>query len=654
MHNKDDFESYLNFGPTVFFRWKATEERPILYVTENVAEILGYTQEDFLSGKVSYTSLIHKDDVFEMMQDVETFSKSNRESFKHKPYRVIAKNKEIIWLDDYIKVIRDKEGKPLHFFGYIKNITDFKTINQDLEAYQTILNTTAMITVSDTQGNIIYANQRFLENSGYTLKEILNKPHNILRHPDTEKEVFFNMWRTIKENKIWKGMIKSRRKNGADFYADVTIIPFLDSLGNIEKYIGVRHDVTPLIMATNAIKEQSQKDNLTGIGNRFKLLRDLHKAENPSLAIFDISHFGEINDFYGYKIGDKVLVALSQELRSLIDEKYELYRINADEFACLANGIPDEEFASYIKRVHEECSKKTFFIEDKEIHATLVVGLSCENQADLMATADLAKNNAKNKHSLYCLYTPEIELSKEYERNIFWASRIKKALKEDKIVPFYQPIFNNTTKRIEKYEALVRIVDDTEVISPFYFLEIAKRSHQYLNITKRMIDKTFATFGDNTFTLSLNLTIEDIISQEIREYLWHSTHAHNMQNRLVLEIVESEGIKDFKAIESFLEKAKKCGCELAIDDFGTGYSNFEYLIKLQADYIKIDGSIIQNINDNAGTLDVIKAIVSFAKARNMATIAEFVSSKEIFDAVCALGIDYSQGYYIGEPKPSIS
>lgn len=168
-----------------------------------------------------------------------------------------------------------------------------------------------------------------------------------------------------------------------------------------------------------------------------------------------------------------------------------------------------------------------------------------------------------------------------------------------------------------------------------------------------MIRKSFEVFEKNDLDFSINLTREDILSDELKPYLWASVHQYNVQKRLILEIVESEGIKDIDAISEFLNKAKNCGCRLAIDDFGTGYSNFEYLIKLDATYIKIDGSIIKNIHKEDGAMDVIKAIVTFAKARGMKTVAEFVSSKEIFDSVCALGIDYSQGYYIGEPKPQI-
>lgn len=649
----EDFENYLGLSSVVFFKWSFEDGWPIVYITENILPLLGYNKHDFLGGKITFTHVIHPKDLSRVLKEVAEHNDSHTNSFKHEPYRLIAKNKTILWVEHYTKIVRDDAGKPLHCISYLKDITRLKNANKDLEAYQQILNETSMITISDLKGTIIYANEHFLANSGYSLDEVLGKPHSIMRHPDTPKMVFKKMWQDIKHKKTWKGILKNRRKDGSAFYANITIIPFLDSKGKIEKYIGIRHDVTPLIEATNTIKEQSQKDNLTGLGNRFKLLQDIKESHTPYLALFDIARFGEINDFYGYKIGDRVIVSLSHAIQHFISKDFKLYRINADEFAILIDNVSADYFIDTISSLHAKLNHHAIKVGDQDIIISLAGGLSTQSKPELLATADLAKNHAKNSHLLFCLYSKEIELSKEYERNIFWQKRIKTALEEDKIVPFYQPLYNNTTQCIDKYEALVRIVDKGEIISPFHFLEIAKKTHQYLTITKKVIDKSFSYFAKNQHTLSINLTLADIADPSMRQYLWDASHKYAMGKRLILEIVESESIKDMPSLHLFFEKAKKCGAQLAIDDFGSGYSNFEYLIKVQANYIKIDGSIIQNIHNENGAIDIVKAIVSFAKARGMKTVAEFVSSKAIFDTVCALGIDYSQGYYIGEPKPYI-
>jgi EAL domain-containing protein (putative c-di-GMP-specific phosphodiesterase class I) len=128
---------------------------------------------------------------------------------------------------------------------------------------------------------------------------------------------------------------------------------------------------------------------------------------------------------------------------------------------------------------------------------------------------------------------------------------------------------------------------------------------------------------------------------------------YKIGSRAVFEIVESESIENFEEVEDFIVQVKSYGCKVAIDDFGTGYSNFEYLMKLKADYIKIDGSMIKDIDTSLNAQIVVSTIVSFAKKMGIKTIAEFVENESILNKVKELGVDYSQGYYFSQPKRDI-
>ena len=174
-----------------------------------------------------------------------------------------------------------------------------------------------------------------------------------------------------------------------------------------------------------------------------------------------------------------------------------------------------------------------------------------------------------------------------------------------------------------------------------------------MKLTKVVIKKSFEYFKDKDYEFSINLTLEDITNKNISSYIIEMLKEYNIASKVVFEIVESEGIQDFTYVNNFIDRVKELGCKIAIDDFGSGYSNFEYLIKLNADYIKIDGSLIKDILVNKNNQEIVITIVDFAKRQGFKTIAEFVSSKEIFEKVKELGIDYAQGYYISEPKPDI-
>jgi len=668
-----DDSHYLNLSPVLFFKWANTEGWPILHVSENVYGMLGYEAEEFLTHKRSYQEIVCEEDLPHIVQELQHHITLRSPSFVHTPYRLIRADGKLIWVEDKTYAIRNLYGEIDHFFGYITDITKLKEAEDDrkkhlisiensnkeliktinnLQAYKQVLDETNIVSMGDTDGNITYVNDAFLKTSGYTREEIIGKPHSFLRHPDTPKSTFKNMWDTILDKRIWKGLLKNRAKDGSVFYVNVTIAPLLDENRNIEKFISVRHNITDLIQKSDELKHQAMTDALSGLGNRFKFLVDARKCTQPCIALFDIANFNEVNDFYGYKTGDTLIREFGNKLLSLAKERCMVYRMYADQFVVLRDGDDREDFETAMRSWRYTLQSTPLHVGQEEVHVDVVCVLSFEEVDILLTTADMAKNYAKTHNLLFYTYQKEIELSKAYERNLYWQKRLKEAFKTDAIVPYFQAIANVKTGKIEKYEALVRMVSDGEVVSPFQFLEIAKKTHQYAQITRVMILKSFELFANSTLRCSINLTVEDIKNGETMDFLWGSIERYSMQKRVVLEIVESEGIENFGDMSVFMEKAKAYGCKISIDDFGTGYSNFYYLIKLQAHTIKIDGSIIKALEDeNSGASDVVEAIVTFAKARGMKTVAEFVSTQSIFDKIASLGIDYAQGYFIAQPVP---
>jgi diguanylate cyclase (GGDEF)-like protein len=402
------------------------------------------------------------------------------------------------------------------------------------------------------------------------------------------------------------------------------------------------------------LEKNLREDLLTKKGNRYKLLEDISLASKPYLALLDINRFSEINDFYGHDIGDEVLQTLASMIKEfLFNINYILYRVHSDEFAILADNETKENFIKNIKYISESISSHPLVINDKELYIQTTYSISFEEKENLIETANIIKKYSKTNKTIV-VYDKSLELEKIYEKNIFWTLKIKKALEDDRIIPYYQGIFNIKTNKIEKYESLIRLVDeDNLAIPPYYFLEISKKSKQYLKLTKRVIEKSFEYFKDKDSEFSVNLTIKDIKNQEVSSFIIEKIKEYNIAPKVVFEIVESEGIDNFEEINSFIDKVKDLGCKIAIDDFGSGYSNFEYLINLHADYIKIDGSLIKDILVNKNNQEIVITIIDFAKRQGFKTIAEFVSNKEIFDRVKELGVDYAQGYYISEPKSDI-
>ncbi len=524
-----------------------------------------------------------------------------------------------------------------------------------LEGYKQAMDAGNIVSKSDPSGRITYVNDSFCRVSGYTREEVIGKSHNIVRHPETDESVFKQMWETITAKKMWQGLIKNRKKEGGFYWIDVNIVPILDETGEISEYIAVRHDVTEIIEQRKRFETMTVTDSLTELGNRHKLLRDIHSLPSPALALFNIDNFREINDFYGHQAGDQLIVEVAGAIASLIRSPgtKRLYRLNADEFALLGSGLPTEAFIAKAHEIVDEIADRTFLLQGEEVSVQVKASLSFEKEpSNLLSSADMAMKQAKKNRLSFLVYDDSLNLEGEYANNIKWTRKLHDAIRNDRLVPYFQPIIDNKTGEREKYESLVRLIDEEgKVISPFYFLEIAKRTRHYETLTKTVIAKSFERFQHHPADFAINLTIKDISDTETRNYLFETLERYAIGERVVFEIVESEGIENYDLVIEFIKRVKGYGCKIAIDDFGSGYSNFDYLLRLQADYIKIDGSLIKNLKNDESARIMVATIVSFARQLNILTVAEFVSDEETYALVKELGIDFSQGYFLGEPAP---
>ncbi|WP_024953618.1 bifunctional diguanylate cyclase/phosphodiesterase [Sulfurospirillum arcachonense] len=508
-----------------------------------------------------------------------------------------------------------------------------------------------IISKSDLKGRITYVNDNFCIVSGYTKEEVIGKPHSLLRSPDSSKETFKELWSTIQSKNIWTGILKNRKKNGKFYYVDIAITPILDLNGKIVEYIAIRHEITEIIKQQKKLERLATKDTLTPFFNRTKLQLDINQNSKNNLAVIDIDHFSSINDFYGHNIGDVIIEQFGELINSSITDEFTLYRLHADKFAVLNTTLSQEKFSSFIQVLNQKMINSTIDLNIFNYDMITTAGVSFENNMELILTAEIANKHAKKINKSFLIYSKEYDIEKQFKDNFTWIQKIKSAITEERIVVQYQPLYNNKTKKIEKYEALVRIQDeDGNLIAPSFFLENAKKSKQYITITKIVIDQSFEKFKNNQLEFSINLTLEDIQSEDLMNYLIAKLQSYDIGKRVVLELVESEEIEDFSLLEKHINHLKLLGCKIAIDDFGTGYSNFEYLIKIKADYVKIDGSLIKDIATNNNTKEIVETIIVFSKKMNLKTIAEYVSSEDILDAVDQLEIDYSQGFYIGKPE----
>lgn len=552
-------------------------------------------------------------------------------------------NKKLVDKNQYINeinsILQNKNNSK-------ENLLETLTI---LDQYKKVIDESSIVSKADKNGIITYVNDKFCKISGYKKEELIGNNHNIIKHPDNTEEFFKNLWKTISNKNIYTGMIKNKNKNGDDYYVDSTIIPILDKDENIIEYIGIRHDLTPLLEKDKIILEQFT-DKLTSLPNRQKLIMDIENQISPTVALINIDQFRDLNSSYGINFGDKILNQFSINLLQFKSTNLHIYRVYGDIFAVLSFGnFPYNKFVNTIEEIINYFDKLIFTIDKINLNISCRVGIS-SNKEKTLASAEMAILYAKQHQQSLMIFNKDMSIYKELEKNIKLTKDIRYAIDNDKILLYGQKILNNTTKEI-KYETLMRMeLQDGSIVSPFIFIEHAKKARLYSNLTKIIIEKACNYFQDKECIFSINLMMPDILDEKTVTFLINKLIETKTSDRVILEIVESEGIENFKEVDNFVKKVQELGCKVAIDDFGTGYSNFEYIIELNVDILKIDGSLIKNIHINDNVKLTVQTIVNFAKVLNMEVVAEFVHCEEVHEIIKSLGITYSQGYLLHEPE----
>lgn len=544
----------------------------------------------------------------------------------------------------------------LRYFISEKNKNDTREINNNisyLESYKKNIDNNLIVTRTNPQGIICFANDNFYDTTGYTAEEIIGQNHNIVRNPDTKSEVFQKLWEQILSKKTWHGILQNRKKDGSSYWVDTTISPILDKDNEIVEFIAIRHDISELIQHQDELTQLLYFDTLTGLKNRNALIKAIQTDTKLSAILVNIDNFSHINNLYGETFGDKVLLEFSMFIQGSLscENEMSLYRLSGDEFIIISATSNLSQATNFAQHLLYECAHTNLMIDEQEISLNITIGISFEDNAHLITTANMAIVAARKESMSIKIYTDKLSLSDEYTNNLKWIKEIKEAIEDDRITMFYQQIVDHKDPEHKKYETLIRLIDKQgNVITPNFFLEIARKAKLYKQLTKIVIKKAFEAFKDNDYDFSINLTIDDILDADINKYLINTLEHYKISNRVIFEIVESESITNFDAVEAFIIMVKGYGCRISIDDFGTGYSNFEHLMRLQADFIKIDGSIIKEITTNKRSELITSIIVAFAKEMNIQTIGEYVENKEINDKLIELGVNKSQGYYFDRPK----
>ncbi len=404
-------------------------------------------------------------------------------------------------------------------------------------------------------------------------------------------------------------------------------------------------------------------DQLTGYPNRFALLEylELHASSRLTVFVVNVDNFSSLNRMYGYVVSDEILKQVARYLDSLKLSHMKFFRFDGDEFVFVTSEFMNfreiEEFSkaviSFFNQVEIEVDKTGDTIALK---ISVSLGVAMGGGIITLNHAQMAINEARiNSKGSYHLFTSKSDYSKKQQENVYWINKIKSAIEHENLVAYYQPIQNIHTGKIEKFECLARINDDFAVVSPIRFMEAARLTGTYSLITRSIIKNAFAEFSGSDYEFSINITASDMKLGYLEEFLMLHVKKYGVDpSRVVLELLEDiVTLTEGNMIEQ-IEKLRKAGFQVAVDDFGMENSNFSRLLEFHPDYLKIDGAFIKNIATSRKSQIIVEAIVGICKKSDIKVIAEFVTDEAIYEHIKKLGIDYAQGFLIGEPIEHIS
>jgi diguanylate cyclase (GGDEF)-like protein/PAS domain S-box-containing protein len=459
--------------------------------------------------------------------------------------------------------------------------------------------------------------------------------------------------RDVNQQKIWT-QLKISRSTRTEQFSTLTVC--LDNITERRK-------------SQEQLQYLAMHDSLTGLHNRHHFESTLEQLSEDAkrnqrlhgLVYLDLDHFKVINDTFGHQKGDEVLREMSALLSRRIRKPDTLCRLGGDEFAVLLRDVNAQAAQDFAREIQKIIGEFSFQLQEQRINLGCSIGVtmidgSVHSAEEHFMRADIALYVAKGRgRNLIHLYDPKDNESDELRLRINISQKIRKAIAEDRMVLFFQPIYDVFNSKISYYEALVRLREPNgTIIGPAEFipaLEAAGEMHLLDRWIIKLATRTLKEHPDLNH-IAINLSAQAFKDETLVPTILESLKLTGVNpNRITFELTESASLFNLNITQRVIAELHKLGCSFSVDDFGSGFSSFAYLKDLPADYIKLDGSFIQNLHQDTIDQALVKAMIQVIQALGKKAVAEYVENEEILQILKSMGIDFVQGYHIGHPVP---
>ncbi|WP_071394611.1 EAL domain-containing protein [Bacillus tuaregi] len=662
--NKNEPSPYLFEYKDVCVWEMSLESHKITYLSPTIETISGIPFDTIIQSPSLWQKYIYPEDlnIFLGLQKELSDGKANLYE-----YRIIRPDGKIRWL-----MSRTFFKGAEHVFGITINITGLKESEhqlvssmKNLEVITNALHLTSEVTITDSEGTILYANNKFCELSKYSLEELIGQNHRIIKSGYHDDEVYKAMWETITQGKVWHGEIKNKSKDGSFYWADSTIVPLLDENGTPYQFIAIRKDITKKKEYEETLYELNFHHPLTHLPNGRSIELQLDKLcqKQGDFAVLNIGidFFKYINNHYGFQTGNQVLIEVSNRLKTIRQTTENIVsHFSGDEFIIVLRDLQNISQAIELAERILQIINTPILLQEESLSVTASIGISLfptdgKNGVDLIEKAGiaLAKGKAIRKNH-YHLFQNLMDVESYKKLNL--QNDIQTALENNEFFIQYQPKFN-TSQKVIGAEALVRWEHPKwGTVSPNEFITIAEETGLIIRLGEWILRSVcyqmmeWKQKGLHLVPISVNFSPIQFSDEKITDFIFDLLKETKVNPKLLdFEITENIIFDSYEDVLQKMVILKQKGIRFSIDDFGTGYSSLKTLKQLNFDQLKIDRSFIKDIQSSADSLQITKATIQLAHQLDMKVVAEGVENKKQFDILQEHHCDYIQGYYLSKP-----
>ena len=673
----------LASSPVVIYSSQTEGNYGITYISESVDQ-LGYEPQEFLEDAGLWRRGVHLEDLPHVLAELKQLA---RHEHCVSEYRFLHRSGNYRWIQDQRRLIRDSRGNAIEIIGSWQDVTERKGIEQALfqekELAQNVLQSIgdAVIT-TDAAGQIQYINPIAAQITGWRSDQAIGLPLTdvFCTLNEVTREVAENLVEKVRSSGKVVGLTHPTllvARDQTEYTIDNSAAPIRDRNNQMIGTVIVFRDVTQHHYLARKLSWQASHDSLTGLVNRHEFEQRLAEAitnvreqdQQHVLCYLDLDQFKVVNDTCGHVAGDELLRQIAALLHQQVRTADTLARLGGDEFGILLHQCSLDSACRIADEILKAIQSFRFAWQNNTFTIGVSIGLVAINLDSgdfnlVLSAADAAcyaaKDQGRNRIHIYQADDREL-VRQRGERQ--WVARLSKALQENRFLLYQQlivPIGKTTDGKTHHYELLVRLVSEKgEIVPPMAFIPAAERYGLMPAIDRWVISRFFANYtglhpdpqSPQDFLYTINLSGSSLSDDRFLAFLREQFDRYAVPPQVIcFEITETAAIANLARAVQLIGELRQMGCRFALDDFGSGMSSFAYLKNLPIDYLKIDGYFVKNIVDDSIDSAMVECINRIGHVIGLHTIAEFVENDAILSKLQELGVDYAQGYWIGEPS----